>query len=196
MKKIQYFALAALTMVLFACNSKPATADQSSDEAEYVEETHEDAVLFEEEVVENDTVEVVEEAVEVAEEAAEEPAEQVAEEPAEEPAPVVETAEVPSDKFAIGGTDGNFIAFVSEVVTADADRCIPLNMVMDKSEESNVKLIINIEEVGGRRIGVFPARVVPGGTKINIKFCPPEGGIFDVIKAGKQYKLTFLRAQV
>ena len=187
MKKISYFALALITMTLFACGTKPAESDQQANEEEYFEETNEEAT----EILEAEMAEAEETPAE--EPAAEEPAEEPA---AEEPAPVAETPAAPSDKFEIRGSDGNYIAFVSEIITADANRCIPLNMVMDKKEESRVRLVIQIERLDGTKIGVFPVGIEPGGTKANSQFCPPAGGVFDGIQAGEQYKLSFVRAQL
>ena len=192
MKKISYLALALITMTLFACSTKPAESDQQANEEEYFEETNEEAI----EILEAEMAEAEETPAE--EPAAEEtPAEEPAEEPtAEEPAPVAETPAAPSDKFEIRGSDGNYVAFVSEIITADANRCIPLNMVMDKKEESRVRLVIQIERLDGTKIGVFPVGIEPGGTKANSQFCPPAGGVFDGIQAGEQYKLSFVRAQL
>lgn len=196
MKKLSYFALALITMTLFACGTKPAESDQQANEEEYFEETNEEAIeILEAEMAEAEETPAEEPAAE--EPAAEEPAEEpAAEEPAPEPAPVAETPAAPSDKFEIRGSNGNYIAFVSEIITADANRCIPLNMVMDKKEESRVRLVIQIERLDGTKIGVFPVAIEPGGTKANSQFCPPAGGVFDVIQAGEQYKLSFVRAQL
>ena len=195
MKKLHYLALAALTVVLFACNSKPASSEQPAEEPEAAE-------VVNEEVAETPEVAESAEAEEVAEEpAAEEPAEepapeeQPAEEPAPEPAPVAETPAVPSNKFEIANSDGNYIAFVNEIVTADADRCFEISMVMDKIEDSKVKLIIQIDRMDGSKIGLYPVAIDKGGTKAAFRFCPPAGGVFDAIKAGEQYKLSFLRVQ-
>lgn len=201
MKKISYLALALITMTLFACSTKPAESDQQANEEEYFEETNEEAIeILEAEMAEAEETPAEEPAAEEtpAEEPAEEPAaEEPAEEPtAEEPAPVAETPAAPSDKFEIRGSDGNYVAFVSEIITADANRCIPLNMVMDKKEESRVRLVIQIERLDGTKIGVFPVGIEPGGTKANSQFCPPAGGVFDGIQAGEQYKLSFVRAQL
>lgn len=129
--------------------------------------------------------------------AAEQPApEQVAEEPAKEPAPVVEAPATPSDKYEIRNSDGNYIAFVNEVVTANANRCLDISLVMDKIEESRVRLVIQIARMDGSKIGVFPVAIEKGGTKASFEWCPPAGGIFDAIEAGGQYKLSFTRAQL
>ena len=84
MKKSFYLALAAVTMTLFACNSKPATSDQQAEEqAEQVE------------TVLEETEEFVEEALEAGEPLAEET---LAEEPvSEEPATEETPAEEPAD---------------------------------------------------------------------------------------------------
>ena len=197
MKKLSYFALALITMTLFACGTKPAESDQQANEEEYFEETNEEAIeILEAEMAEAEETPAEEPAAE--EPAAEEPAaeEPAAEPAAEEPAPVAETPAAPSDKFEIRGSDGNYIAFVSEIITADANRCIPLHMVMDKIEESKVRVVIQVAKLDGTKIGVFPVAIEPGGTKANSQFCPPAGGVFDVIQAGEQYKLSFVRAQL
>ena len=50
MKKLHYLALAAITLALFACNSKPAESDQQSEEQ--VETTLEQAEEFVEQALE------------------------------------------------------------------------------------------------------------------------------------------------
>ena len=185
MKKLHYLALATVTLALFACSKQTAT-DQSTEEQEAVEVILEnpEAVV---DLVEADTV-------------AEAPADsaEVAEEPAEQPdEPIVEEAPaVPSDKFTINGSEGNMIAFQREVVTADAEGCIEVAVVMDKQEERIVRMVIQITEVDGNRVGVFPLGIAPGGTKGSTKICASMGGVMSAITPGKQYKLSFTRAQL
>ena len=192
MKKSIYLVLAALSLALFACNSKPAS-DQPAEEPEAVEVVNEEPTEAPEEAEEPaDSLALVEEPADSLTVAEEQPAE----EPVEEPAPLAEQAPAtPSDKFEIRNSDGNYIAFVNEVVTADADRCFEISMVMDKEEETKVKLVIQISKIDGSKIGLYPVAIDKGGTKASFRFCPP-GGIFDAIKAGEQYKLSFVRAQL
>ena len=188
MKKSIYLVLAAVTMALFACTSKPADSDQASEQQIEQAETATEAPEAEEAAPEAEPADSLALAEHPAEEAAEQPA---AEEPAPEPA--AEAPAVPSDKFEIANSDGNYIAFVNEIVTADADRCFEISMVMDKQEEAKVKLILQISNVDGSKIGLYPVAIDKGGTKASFRFCPP-GGVFDAIKAGEQYKLSFHRA--
>jgi len=195
MKKSIYLALAAVTLALFACNSKPADSEQASEQQESVETIVEEPEAEAEPAEAEEMAEQPVDSLALAEEPAAE--EQPAEQPAEEqpaPAPVAEPAPaVPSDKFEIANSDGNYIAFVNEIVTADADRCFEISMVMDKQEETKVKLILQISNVDGSKIGLYPVAIDKGGTKASFRFCPP-GGVFDAIKAGEQYKLSFHRA--
>ena len=190
MKKSIYLALAVVTWTLFACNSKPAS-EQPAEEPQAVE------VMNDEEAVEAPAEAEPADSLSLAEEPADSLAlvEEPAEEPTPEPEPVAEAPAVPSDKFEIKNSDGNYIAFVNEVVTADADRCFEISMVMDKEEETKVKLVIQISKMDGSKIGLYPVAIDKGGTKAAFRFCPP-GGIFDAIKAGEQYKLSFVRAQL
>ena len=184
MKKLHYLALAAVTLALFAC-SKQAATDQSTEEQEAVEVILEnpEAVV---DLVEADSVAAPADSAEVAEEPAEQPAE----------LNIEEAPAVPSDKFAINGSEGNMIAFQREVVTADAEGCIEVAVVLDKIEEKIVRMVIQISEVDGNRIGVFPLGIAPGGTKASTKICASMGGVMSAITPGKQYKLSFTRAQL
>ncbi len=180
MKKSIYLALAAVTLTLFACNSKPADSDQQAEEqTEQIEQVEQVPV----------------------EEPAEEPAaEQPAEEPAaEEPAaeqPAEEAPAAPSDKFEIARSDGNFIAFRNEVVTADADGCFDIAVVFDKKEESNIRVVVEIKDMADKRIGLFPFAIAPGGTKASVHVCASMGGVLSAIQPGEQYKLSFTRVQL
>lgn len=208
MKKSIYFALAVASLALFACNSKPANSEEQAEEQ--VETTLEQAEEFVEEALEAGEPEVspdetgetlaeegLKEEEAKAEEApaAEEPAaeEQPAEEPAKEEAKAEEPA-TPSDKFPIDGSDGNFIALVNEIVTADADSCVPLAFVMDKKEESKVRFIVQIETLNGRWRSLFPVGVEPGGTKGNFSICASIGSGFSYIVPGEQFKVSIVRA--
>ena len=209
MKKSIYFVLALASLALVACNSKPANSEEQAEEQ--VETTLEQAEEFVEEALEAGEPEVSpdetgetlaeeglkEEEAKAAEDsvAAEEPAaeEQPAEEPAKEEAKAEEPA-TPSDKFPIDGSDGNFIALVNEIVTADADSCVPLAFVMDKKEESKVRFIVQIETLDGRWHSYYPVGVEPGGTKGNFSICASLGSGFSVIVPGEQFKVFFVRA--
>lgn len=194
MKKSTYLALAVATLAFFACTSKPTEseqqADQQVDQTIQVEQAPaaEPALVVEEPAVEPAPAEpAVEEPAPEEQPAAEEPA-AAPEQPAE-PAPAT-----PSDKFAIDRSDGNFVAFVNEIVTADAEGCIDVAFVFDKIEESKVRLIVDIETVEGSKVGVFPIGVEPGGTKGHVAVCASMGGVFSKITPGEQYKLSFRRA--
>lgn len=215
MKKSIYFALAVASLALFACNSKPANSEEQAEEQ--VEITLEQAEEFAEEALEAGEPEVSpdetgetsaeeglkEEEAPAAEDsvAAEEPSaeeapaaeEQPAEEPAKEKAKAEEPA-TPSDKFPIDRSDGNFIAFVNEIVTADADGCVPIAFVMDKIEESKIRFIVQIETLDGRRHSYYPVGVEPGGTKGNFSICASLGSGFSFIVPGEQYKVSIVRA--
>ena len=204
MKKLHYLALAAITLALFACNSKPAESDQQSEEQ--VETTLEQAEEFVEQALEagepavspDETGETLveegmssetEEAPVSEEQSAEEPA---PEQPAEQAAP--EEPAVPSDKYEIAGSDGNYVAFRNKVVTADADGCVDVAFVFDKIEQSKVRLIVKIETLEGQNVGLFPIGVEPGGTKANVPVCASLGGVFSKITPGEKYQLSFHRA--
>ena len=187
MKKSTYLALAVATLAFFACTSKPTESEQQADQQ--VDQT-----------IQVEQAPAAEPAVEPApaEPAVEEPAPEeqpAAEEPAAAPEQHAEPAPaIPSNKFAIDRSDGNFVAFVNEIVTADAEGCIDLAFVFDKIEESKVRLIVDIETVEGSKVGVFPIGVEPGGTKGHVAVCASMGGVFSKITPGEQYKLSFRRA--
>ena len=212
MKKSIYFALAVASLALFACNSKPANSEEQAEEQ--VETTLEQAEEFVEEALEAGEPEVSpdetgetlaeeglkEEEAPAAEDsvAAEEPSAEeapAAEEPKAEKAKAEEPA-TPSDKFPIDRTDGNFIAFVNEIVTADADGCVPIAFVMDKKEESKIRFIVQIETLDGRRHSYYPVGVEPGGTKGNFSICASLGSGFSFIVPGEQYKVSIVRAML
>jgi hypothetical protein len=202
MKKLHYLALAAITLALFACNSKPAESDQQSEEQ--VETTLEQAEEFVEQALEageplvegaldslasEEAPSETEEAPVSEEQSAEEPA---PEQPAEQAAP--EEPAVPSDKYEIAGSDGNYVAFRNKVVTADADGCVDVAFVFDKIEQSKVRLIVRIETLEGQNVGLFPIGVEPGGTKAHVPVCASLGGVFSKITPGEKYQLSFHRA--
>lgn len=195
MKKLHYLALAAITLALFACNSKPAESDQQSEEQvettlEQAEEFVEQALEAGEPLVEGALDSLASEEAPVSEEqSAEEPA---PEQPAEQAAP--EEPAVPSDKYEIAGSDGNYVAFRNKVVTADADGCVDVAFVFDKIEQSKVRLIVKIETLEGQNVGLFPIGVEPGGTKAHVPVCASLGGVFSKITPGEKYQLSFHRA--
>ena len=162
MKKLHNLALAAITLALFACNSKPAESDQQSEEQ--VETTLEQAEEFVEQALEagepavspDETGETLveegmssetEEAPVSEEQSAEEPA---PEQPAEQAAP--EEPAVPSDKYEIAGSDGNYVAFRNKVVTADADGCVDVAFVFDDALDSNLIALV-ITKRGDPKVG-------------------------------------------
>ena len=194
MKKLFFPAIIVISLTFFACQSKPA-ADNSADESANVES----AEQFSEQPVEEAPL-------------AEEPTDSIpaidslatdslAVEPlAEQPAPEQSVAEepapsTPSDKTEIVGSDGNFVAFVNEIVTADADGCIKIAFVLDKVEESFVALVVQIETLDGSKIALYPIKLAPGGTKGNVSLCASSGGVLSKITPGERYKLSFTRAK-
>jgi hypothetical protein len=119
---------------------------------------------------------------------------------AEQPAPEQSLAEqpapsTPSNKTEIVGSDGNFVAFVNEIVTADADGCIKIAFVLDKVEESFVALVVQIETLDGSKIALYPIKLAPGGTKGNVSLCASSGGVLSKITPGERYKLSFTRTK-
>ena len=198
MKKLHYLALAAITLALFACNSKPAESDQQSEEQvettlEQAEEFVEQALEAGEPLVEGALDSLASEQAPAEDLAEEAPSEEPApEQPAEQPAP--EEPAVPSDKYEIAGSDGNYVAFRNKVVTADADGCLDVAFVFDKIEQSKVRLIVRIETLEGQNVGLFPIGVEPGGTKAHVPVCASLGGVFSKITPGEKYQLSFHRA--
>lgn len=194
MKKLFFPAIIVISLTFFACQSKPA-ADNSADESANVESAEqiseqpvEEAPLAEEptdsipatDSLATDSLAVVP--------LAEQPAPEQS--VAEEPAP-----STPSDKTEIVGSDGNFVAFVNEIVTADADGCIKIAFVLDKVEESFVALVVQIETLDGSKIALYPIKLAPGGTKGNVSLCASSGGVLSKLTPGERYKLSFTRAK-
>ena len=194
MKKLFFPAIIVISLTFFACQSKPA-ADNSADESANVESAEqiseqpvEEAPLAEEptdsipatDSLATDSLAVVP--------LAEQPAPEQS--VAEEPAP-----STPSDKTEIVGSDGNFVAFVNEIVTADADGCIKIAFVLDKVEESFVALVVQIETLDGSEIALYPIKLAPGGTKGNVSLCASSGGVLSKLTPGERYKLSFTRAK-
>ena len=194
MKKLFFPAIIVISLTFFACQSKPA-ADNSADESANVESAEqiseqpvEEAPLAEEptdSIPATDSLATDSLAVEpLAEQRA--PEQSVAEEPA---------PSTPSDKTEIVGSDGNFVAFVNEIVTADADGCIKIAFVLDKVEESFVALVVQIETLDGSKIALYPIKLAPGGTKGNVSLCASSGGVLSKLTPGERYKLSFTRAK-
>jgi len=133
MKKSFYLALAALSVALFACTSKPADSEQASEQQESVE------TLVEEPAAEEaPAVEAEEPAAEEA--AAEEPA---AEEPAAEPAAEEPDEEEPVftivESMAVPPCSGNELM---ELLTVD------LNKVDPEANKCRVMVQVIIEKDG------------------------------------------------
>ncbi len=199
MKKLFFPAIIVISLTFFACQSKPA-ADNSADESANVESAEqiseqplEEAPLAEEptdSIPATDSLATDSLAVEpLAEQPA--PEQSVAEEPlAEQSAP-----STPSDKTEIVGSDGNFVALVNEIVTADADGCIKIAFVLDKVEESFVALVVQIETLDGSKIALYPIKLAPGGTKGNVSLCASSGGVLSKLTPGERYKLSFTRTK-
>lgn len=199
MKKLFFPAIIVISLTFFACQSKPA-ADNSADESANVESAEliseqpvEEAPLAEEptdsipatDSLATDSLATDSLAVEPL---AEQPA--LEQSVAEEPAPLT-----PSDKTEIVGSDGNFVAFVNEIVTADADGCIQIAFVLDKVEESFVALVVQIETLDGSKIALYPIKLAPGGTKGNVSLCASSGGVLSKLTPGERYRLSFTRTK-
>lgn len=204
MKKLFFPAIIVISLTFFACQAKPA-ADNSADESANVESAEQiseqplkEAPLAEKptdsipatDSLATDSLATDSLAVEpLAEQPA--PEQSLAEEPlAEEPAP-----STPSGKTEIDGSDGNFVALVNEIVTADADGCIKIAFVLDKVEESMVALVLQIETLDGSKIALYPIKLAPGGTKGNVSLCASSGGVLSKLTPGERYKLSFTRTK-
>ena len=194
MKKLFFPAIIVISLTFFACQSKPA-ADNSADESANVESAEQ---ISEQPVEEAPLAEEPTDSIPATDSLA---TDSLAVEPlAEQPAPEQSVAEepapsTPSDKTEIVGSDGNFVAFVNEIVTADADGCIKIAFVLDKVEESFVALVVQIETLDGSKIALYPIKLAPGGTKGNVSLCASSGGVLSKITPGERYKLSFTRTK-
>lgn len=194
MKKLFFPAIIVISLTFFACQSKPA-ADNSADESANVESAEQ---ISEQPVEEAPLAEEPTDSIPATDSLA---TDSLAVEPlAEQPAPEQSVAEepapsTPSDKTEIDGSDGNFVAFVNEIVTADADGCIKIAFVLDKVEESFVALVVQIETLDGSKIALYPIKLAPGGTKGNVSLCASSGGVLSKLTPGERYKLSFTRAK-
>lgn len=196
MKKSICFALAVAALALFACTSKPAESEQQAEQqVEQTEQVEQTPAVEEPAPAQEPAAEPAVEEPAPAEEPA--PEQQPAEEPAsEQPAeqPAEQVSATSSEKYEILKSDGNFVSFVNEIVTADAEGCVDVAFVLGKKEESKVRLMVNIETLEGKNVGVFPIGFEPGGTKGRISVCASLGGVFSSITPGEQYKLSIRRA--
>lgn len=194
MKKLFFPAIIVVSLTFFACQSKPA-ADNSADESANVESAEQ---ISEQPVEEAPLAEEPTDSIPATDSLA---TDSLAVEPlAEQPAPEQSVAEepapsTPSDKTEIVGSDGNFVAFVNEIVTADADGCIKIAFVLDKVEESFVALVVQIETLDGSKIALYPIKLAPGGTKGNVSLCASSGGVLSKLTPGERYKLSFTRTK-
>lgn len=194
MKKLFFPAIIVISLTFFACQSKPA-ADNSADESANVESAEQ---ISEQPVEEAPLAEEPTDSIPATDSLA---TDSLAVEPlAEQPAPEQSVAEepapsTPSDKTEIVGSDGNFVAFVNEIVTADADGCIKIAFVLDKVEESFVALVVQIETLDGSKIALYPIKLAPGGTKGNVSLCASSGGVLSKLTPGERYKLSFTRTK-
>ena len=194
MKKLFFPAIIVISLTFFACQSKPA-ADNSADESANVESAEQ---ISEQPVEEAPLAEEPTDSIPATDSLA---TDSLAVEPlAEQPAPEQSVAEepapsTPSDKTEIDGSDGNFVAFVNEIVTADADGCIKIAFVLDKVEESFVALVVQIETLDGSKIALYPIKLAPGGTKGNVSLCASSGGVLSKLTPGERYKLSFTRTK-
>lgn len=194
MKKLFFPAIIVISLTFFACQSKPA-ADNSADESANVESAEQISELpVEEAPLADEPTDSIPATDSLA-------TDSLAVEPlAEQPAPEQSVAEepapsTPSDKTEIVGSDGNFVAFVNEIVTADADGCIQIAFVLDKVEESFVALVVQIETLDGSKIALYPIKLAPGGTKGNVSLCASSGGVLSKLTPGERYKLSFTRTK-
>lgn len=194
MKKLFFPAIIVISLTFFACQSKPA-ADNSADESANVESAEQ---ISEQPVEEAPLAEEPTDSIPATDSLA---TDSLAVEPlAEQPAPEQSVAEepvpsTPSDKTEIVGSDGNFVALVNEIVTADADGCIKIAFVLDKVEESFVALVVQIETLDGSKIALYPIKLAPGGTKGNVSLCASSGGVLSKLTPGERYKLSFTRTK-
>ena len=194
MKKLFFPAIIVTSLTFFACQSKPA-ADNSADESANVESAEQ---IAEQPLEEAPLAEEPTDSIPATDSLA---TDSLAVEPlAEQPAPEQSVAEEPapsspSDKTEIVGSDGNFVAFVNEIVTADADGCIEIAFVLDKVEESFVALVVQIETLDGSKIALYPIKLAPGGTKGNVSLCASSGGVLSKLTPGERYKLSFTRTK-
>lgn len=194
MKKLFFPAIIVISLTFFACQSKPA-ADNSADESANVESAEQ---ISEQPLEEAPLAEEPTDSIPATDSLA---TDSLAVEPlAEQPAPEQSVAEepapsTPSDKTEIVGSDGNFVAFVNEIVTADADGCIEIAFVLDKVEESFVALVVQIETLDGSKIALYPIKLAPGGTKGNVSLCASSGGVLSKLTPGERYKLSFTRTK-
>ena len=194
MKKLFFPAIIVTSLTFFACQSKPA-ADNSADESANVESAE---PISEQPLDEAPLAEEPTDSIPATDSLA---TDSLAVEPlAEQPAPEQSVAEepapsTPSDKTEIDGSDGNFVAFVNEIVTADADGCIKIAFVLDKVEESFVALVVQIETLDGSKIALYPIKLAPGGTKGNVSLCASSGGVLSKLTPGERYKLSFTRTK-
>ena len=194
MKKLFFPAIIVISLTFFACQSKPA-ADNSADESANVESAEQ---ISEQPVEEAPLAEEPTDSIPATDSLA---TDSLAVEPlAEQPAPEQPVAEepapsTPSDKTEIVGSDGNFVALVNEIVTADADGCIKIAFVLDKVEESFVALVVQIETLDGSKIALYPIKLAPGGTKGNVSLCASSGGVLSKLTPGERYKLSFTRTK-
>lgn len=194
MKKLFFPAIIVISLTFFACQSKPA-ADNSADESANVESAEQ---ISEQPLEEAPLAEEPTDSIPATDSLA---TDSLAVEPlAEQPAPEQSVAEepapsTPSDKTEIVGSDGNFVALVNEIVTADADGCIKIAFVLDKVEESFVALVVQIETLDGSKIALYPIKLAPGGTKGNVSLCASSGGVLSKLTPGERYKLSFTRTK-
>lgn len=198
MKKLFFPTIIVISLTFFACQSKPA-ADNSADESANVESAEQISELpVEEAPLADEPTDSIPATDSLATDslAVEPLAEQPApEQPAEEPVDEQSAPSTPSDKTEIVGSDGNFVAFVNEIVTADADGCIKIAFVLDKVEESFVALVVQIETLDGSKIALYPIKLAPGGTKGNVSLCASSGGVLSKLTPGERYKLSFTRTK-
>lgn len=175
MKKCTCLVLAVMSMALIACGTKPAEGQASDNQEQAVTEMAEEMPDS------------------LAAEGAEEPLGDAAD---EETAAEQEIVAGESEKVAINGSDGNMIRFTAEAVKADKDGCVLIDMMMDKPEESIVKVLVQINDEDGAKIGVYPIRIGPGGTHAATTCCASQGGVFSAIQPGKTYRLSFVRVNL
>ena len=197
MKKCTYLALAVLSMALIACGTKPAEGQASDQQEQAVTEMAEETAFEEAEPAEEPELAADSMAEEMPDSLAAEGAEETPEDAAdEETAAEPEAVAGESEKVAINGSDGNMIRFTAEAVKADKDGCVLIDMKMDKPEESIVKVVVQINDEDGARIGLYPIRIGAGGTHAAVTCCASQGGVLSAIQPGKTYRLSFVRVNL
>ncbi len=172
MKKSIFLALAAISMALVACQSKPASTGQSAGEQPAVENVAEAVEEAPQDSVDTPMKTTAEKAVET---------------PAETPVDRPASAGVP-----VRGSEGNNVYLVEDKVLSNADACIKINLLLDKAEECDINVVLMISE-GDRQIGVCRLQIPAGRSRAGYDICASLGGVFSALKPDTQYALSIMR---